>query len=64
MYSRFILLFDLKGNQHHINPSYITSLEQKGLKAVVHMPDYSFETNDSVDLINQSIRSFDHLNSI
>jgi hypothetical protein len=64
MYTRFILVFDLQSNQHHINPNYITSLEQKGFGTIVHMPDYSFETKDSVDLINQSIRSFDHLNHI
>ena len=62
MNSRFILILDLKSNQHFINPNYISSLEQKGFKTVVHMLDYSFETSDSVEYINKKIEGFDLLN--
>lgn len=62
MYSRVILLFDLHSNQHHVNPNYITSLEQKGLNTIVHMLDYSFETRESLDMINQNIHHYDMMN--
>lgn len=63
MKKRFLLLFDIQSNPKYVNPNYITSIEQQGVKTFVHLPTHSFETNTKAETIYQEILNFDVANS-